>query len=187
MLENFRLQNWIGGSSSIEKHLDWIKSALERHLDKTYVFVMGHHHLVTCPHDSSTAAFEDGMGKLQTLLEQYDVTAYMFGHKHTMGSATNNGVLYIQTGAGGKRERVCGGNRGWAKDNTFGFVHLQIAPDVTSVSFLNSNGTLLNTESSRRSTRKFNKVPQKSPSQTNRRPLLGFVMAGVGSLALALL
>jgi tartrate-resistant acid phosphatase type 5 len=47
MLKNFQRNGWVAKNNAIELQLNWIQKTLEKHADKDYLFVVGHHNLGT--------------------------------------------------------------------------------------------------------------------------------------------
>ncbi|KAJ2988029.1 hypothetical protein HDV02_005841, partial [Globomyces sp. JEL0801] len=86
-----------------------------------------------------------GMLKLDSLLQKYRVSAYVFGHRHALQSTKAGSTLYIQSGSGGFQDGVCGGNRGWGA-SVYGFVNLKISESRFSFDFYDFNSRLIHTD-----------------------------------------
>lgn len=142
LVSNFESQGWVVSSNTLEEQLAWIDERLNNaSTESDYIFVAGHHDLVTCGNNST------GMIRLQRLLENYKVNAYFFGHKHALGSAKVNDVLYVQSGAGGQEESACSGRGIWGEGNLFGFASVTISGKSFTTDFIKNDGTKLHSVS----------------------------------------
>ncbi|KAJ3088087.1 Tartrate-resistant acid phosphatase type 5 [Quaeritorhiza haematococci] len=97
---NFRKLGWVPNAQSIKEHIRWIESALKRHNDKHYIFVVGHHPLGVCKGAGR-------MPQLMKLFQRYSVTAYFFGHVHAMHHARAGNTFYVESGSGSRRGKPC--------------------------------------------------------------------------------
>ncbi|KAJ8323626.1 hypothetical protein QVD99_007206 [Batrachochytrium dendrobatidis] len=138
MLNNFQRAGWTDGNQTVKMHLDWIEGALQRHLDKKYVFVVGHHFLGTCKPVGH-------MVELQALLDKYQPTAYLYGHHHTLQATSRGKTQYIQSGAGSVMEDSCPDHDGWALGQTNGFVHASVTEASIVFNFWDYTGKIVHT------------------------------------------
>lgn len=139
LLPNFIDQGWTPDSNELENQLDWIKSQLNLYSDSDYLFVAGHHDLVTCGNNAT------GMLQLKDMMEEFKVSAYFFGHKHALGTARMNGVVYVQSGAGGQKEDACpppsGTTDAWSEGNIFGFASVKVSINNFTVDFIKNDAS----------------------------------------------
>lgn len=145
LLPNFEAQGWTEKEQTLEKQLAWVEDQLKMHSSTaSYIFVAGHHDLVTCSNNAT------GMLRLKTLLENYRVSAYLFGHRHALGFAKLNNVMYVQSGAGGQTEAACtspplstGVTSFWSKGDIFGFASIIINGSSFAVDYIQNDGSHL--------------------------------------------
>ena len=142
LLPNFEAQGWTEKEQTLEKQLAWVEEQLKMHSSTAnYIFVAGHHDLVTCSNNAT------GMLRLKTIMENYKVSAYLFGHRHALGSAKLNNVMYVQSGAGGQTEAACTSPPGvtsfWTKGNIFGFASIAINGSSFAVDYIQNDGSHL--------------------------------------------
>ncbi|KAJ3088086.1 Tartrate-resistant acid phosphatase type 5 [Quaeritorhiza haematococci] len=100
LTENFRRLGWVPHAQTIEAHFKWIENALERHKDKAYTFVVGHHPIGVCKGEGLVPS-------LMQMFQRYQLTAYFFGHVHAMEHARAENTFYVESGAGSKRSKPC--------------------------------------------------------------------------------
>ena len=141
MAANFKKAGYSSENKSIEKQLELVEKMLLDHDDKDYVFVIGHHYINTCPNNVTNEAFNS----LNEMFIQHEITAYVFGHHHSLQSVQKDGIVFIQSGAGGQNEGLCEGIEGWGAEE-FGFTHLQVTRKHSIFTFVTSNGTVLHSE-----------------------------------------
>ncbi|GAX82922.1 hypothetical protein CEUSTIGMA_g10349.t1 [Chlamydomonas eustigma] len=136
LLPNFIKYGWLSNNNTVEKQLAWIESKLVKHQDRDYLFVMGHHNLFICNNTSG------GMLRLAELMEAHNVTAYLFGHRHSLGMETHGPTLYLQSGAGGQEEPACPTSM-YSKGMVFGFAHVHLHQPHGVVHLIQSDGQVL--------------------------------------------
>ncbi len=137
-LINFSKIGWSRKANTLESQFSWIESQLVKYNSYEYVYVLGHHNVVVCQSIGD-------MPRLQTLMEKYNVSAYMFGHHHSLGFTKSKNTMFVLSGAGGKAAPACS-NAAWVKGNTYGFVSVTMSSKNFSVDFINAAGTLLRSE-----------------------------------------
>ncbi|KAJ3252926.1 Tartrate-resistant acid phosphatase type 5 [Boothiomyces macroporosus] len=141
LAQDFKTKGWTIENQTHQKQLDWISSQLQQMQSYEYIIVLGHHHLVTC---DGTGVY---MGSLLSLFDQYKVSSYMYGHKHTLKSAKYQNTLFIQSGAGGQVEGLCtndiqGSSEQWGA-SSYGFVAVDVTRSSLNVDFVDLNGNIL--------------------------------------------
>jgi acid phosphatase len=141
MARNFADAGYSMENKTIEKQLVKIENMLKAHDDKDYVFVIGHHYISTCPTNDSNHAFNF----LNDIFIKHRISAYIFGHHHSLQSVQKDGIIYIQSGSGGQNHGLCKGMDGWGAAE-FGFTNLQVTKKNSFFTFISSNGTALHTE-----------------------------------------
>ncbi|KAJ3092201.1 hypothetical protein HK102_009855 [Quaeritorhiza haematococci] len=140
MTANFRNMGWTPNSQVIESQIKWIEDALERHKDKPYVFVVGHHPLAVCNGEGQ-------MGRLLPIFQKYRITGYLFGHVHAMQHTRVENTFYVESGAGGKMSNMChdgpyiGGS--WGASGMNGFARGIVDRDGFTVEYYDQDATLL--------------------------------------------
>ncbi len=102
------------------------------------MFVVGHHPLSTCP-DLELGS----MPRLKRLLKQYKVTAYFFGHQHTLQYSKEGDTMFIQSGAASKKESLCPNNIGWGAESTFGYALGKITRKEFQIRYYNDQDEML--------------------------------------------
>ncbi|KAJ1332269.1 hypothetical protein BSLG_008575 [Batrachochytrium salamandrivorans] len=135
---NFRAQGWPASENMIQQQLQWIFDAIQRHKNKKYTFVVGHHLAGTCK-------TEGNMTQLMTMFDSVQPTAYLFGHQHAMQSTSRGKTQYVQVGSSGKSEPVCDDNKGWGVGDTLGFVNARLGEEYGTLQFVGVSGNILNT------------------------------------------
>jgi acid phosphatase len=135
-LINFKKAGWSRESNTLESQFNWVEDQLKQHQDKDYLFVMGHHNIEICNPRGS-------MPRLGQLLESYNVSAYFFGHKHSLAYKKVKNTSYILTGAAGKKEGECGDSQTWKKGDVFGFVHSRLTSHSMNLDFVDEKGSIL--------------------------------------------
>jgi hypothetical protein len=138
MKENFKRLGWTPENKALERQMDWIKNTLERYKDSDYIFVAGHYPLGTCPDQESGQ-----MPALKSLLFDYRVSTYFFGHQHTLQFTSQNSTLFVQSGAAGKTEDICENNVGWAVGNTYGYVMVHVHKKSLRIDYMSSKNEVL--------------------------------------------
>ncbi|KAJ3267949.1 hypothetical protein HDV01_003708, partial [Terramyces sp. JEL0728] len=126
--------------------LAYIEDKLQKGKDADYYFVVGHEDMVTC------AGTPTNMVPLYNLFQKYQITSYMYGHKHELAYKQDGPVFYLQSGAGGRAESctdngpiVNGTTATWTTENLYGFANVKLTADSGAVEFYNENGTVLHT------------------------------------------
>ncbi|KAJ3268227.1 Tartrate-resistant acid phosphatase type 5, partial [Terramyces sp. JEL0728] len=141
LADDFKAKGWTIENQTHQRQLDWIAAQLQQMNTYEYTIVLGHHHLVTC---DGTGVY---MGSLLELLQQYKVTSYMYGHKHTLKSAKYQNTLFVQSGAGGQVEGLCNNNIQGSTEvwgaSSYGFVAADITKSSLHVDFIDLNGNIL--------------------------------------------
>jgi hypothetical protein len=75
-------------------------------------------------------------------MEQYNVTGYLFGHRHALGVVPHGPTLYLQSGAGGEEEPACPTSL-YSKGMIFGFAHVNLHHNHGVVQLIQSDGQVL--------------------------------------------
>ncbi|KAJ3088085.1 Tartrate-resistant acid phosphatase type 5 [Quaeritorhiza haematococci] len=143
MAANFRKLGWLPERRTLETQLAWIESALERHKDKPYIFVVGHHPLVACKSEGQ-------MDRLLPILMKYSVTAYIFGHDHALQHVRIENTFFVKSGAGAKGKDSCDDGMkekrrmSWAPERkTAGFARGVVDANGFSVEYYDQNANLI--------------------------------------------
>jgi acid phosphatase len=137
---NFEKMGWTESSGEFEKQLQWVQDKLRYYQYVHHLIVVGHHDMVTC----GTPSY--GMQKLKELFDQYRISAYVYGHKHALGSAKSGNTWYFLTGAGGQTMNSCSQNGAWGAGNRFGFMIVKLYADQLVAEFIDDSGSILRTE-----------------------------------------
>ncbi|KAJ3090594.1 hypothetical protein HK102_003259 [Quaeritorhiza haematococci] len=107
---------------SVSAEISAVSSLLSQAASQAdFVFVSGHH-----PIGGAYCGAEGNLGDLAKLVHdsRNRVTAYFYGHVHTLEYGYTSGVLHVQSGAGGNTGTSCKGNAGggvWQHAGTGGF------------------------------------------------------------------
>ena len=143
VLNNFKANGWVESNNAMEKQLSWIDTTLrENSAQADYLFVAGHHFLQTCSNQSP------GMIRLDQILKQHGITAYLSGHHHTLGSYSDQ-IMYIQSGCGGESSKICSESKGWSVGDVFGFVNMKFDSAEVTFDFIDSTGSVLHSVSAK--------------------------------------
>lgn len=126
-------------ANTYERQLAMVEGMLASHKDKDYLIVIGHHDVVTCGGGSP------GMRRLTAMFEMHKVSAYIYGHRHSLAFSRKNGVMFIQSGAGGQIEPPCPEAQ-WACGGVFGFAHVLLDAKRATVEWYTSYHEKLHTE-----------------------------------------
>ncbi|KAI8891760.1 Metallo-dependent phosphatase-like protein [Globomyces pollinis-pini] len=137
-LIDFSKAGWSKAKNTLETQFKWVEDQLIANKDADYLFVAGHHNVNLC------GAKKD-MPRLATLMEKYNVSAYFFGHQHSLGYTKKANTMYVLSGAAGKTENGCSGAT-WSSGNVFGFVNVKLEGQKFTVDFINQSGTILNSQ-----------------------------------------
>lgn len=78
---------------------EWLEADLKKNQGSLFRFVVAHHPPMTAV--SSRQGDNRHMTELMPMLEQYHVTAALFGHDHNYQHYLKNGIHYVVTGGGG--------------------------------------------------------------------------------------
>ncbi|KAJ3307825.1 Tartrate-resistant acid phosphatase type 5 [Boothiomyces sp. JEL0838] len=148
MRNNFLALGWTAANNSINNQLALIENYLLNALDADYMFVVGHEDMVTC------AGIPTNMVPLYNLFQKYNITSYMYGHKHELAYKQDGPVFFLQSGAGGRAEACTetgpvfnGSTATWMTQNLYGFANVRLTEQSGSVDFYNENGTVLQSTS----------------------------------------
>ena len=93
------------GTSRVEKdefwtrQTKWLEEDLKSHQNQSFRFVVAHHPPVTAV--ARRQGDNKHMQDLVPMLEQYKVTAALFGHDHNYQHYLRNGIHYVVSGGGG--------------------------------------------------------------------------------------
>ncbi|CAG8468538.1 7304_t:CDS:2 [Cetraspora pellucida] len=129
---------------AIESKIKWIEQQLKNVQDSKWIFVVGHHPLI-----SGNCSSIYYMSRLPPLFEKYNVAAYLAGHVHKLEYQEVNStshVAYFTTGAGSKTQfEGCDGPSwfmpGGGPEGTRGFLHVWIQEDGEKLGFEFINST----------------------------------------------
>ena len=135
---NFLKMGWTRHSKTMEKQYAWVESQLKRYQNYDYVFVLGHHQAAVCGPLGE-------MPRLQKLFEDYNVSAYFFGHRHSLGLKKSKNTMFVLSGAAGKKEHSCADDM-WKAGDTYGFVQVHVDAQKFNVAFVDDKGALLHSQ-----------------------------------------
>ncbi|KAI8895873.1 Metallo-dependent phosphatase-like protein [Globomyces pollinis-pini] len=119
------------GWAKAKTQFKWVEDQLIANKVADYLFVAGHHNVNLC------GAKKD-IPRLATLIEKYNVSAYFFGHQHSLGYNKKANTMYVLSGAAGKTENGCSGAT-WSSGNVFGFVNVKLEGQKFTVDFINQS------------------------------------------------
>ncbi|KAJ3321555.1 Tartrate-resistant acid phosphatase type 5 [Boothiomyces sp. JEL0866] len=140
MRNNFVKLGWTPESNTINKQLQWIETELANSKSADYLIVVGHSDMEAC---NGTIT---GMKPLKTLLDKHKVTAYFFGHKHSLGYAKKVSTFYLLSGAGGRSEKCSKPSLDFlSEEGTYGFANIHINGTAASVVVYDEKMNLLST------------------------------------------
>jgi hypothetical protein len=85
------------------------------------------------------------MDEIAPILEESRVSAYMYGHRHSLSYGVANGVSYVQSGNAALSEKGCTGKGVLfsGKEGKYGFVKASIHGDGLEFIYLDKEGVVL--------------------------------------------
>lgn len=150
MKNNFKRKNWIRGLKTIEGQIAWIKDTLSSKECQSadFLLVFGYDSFLISRRHHPVLAGCDGMGEILDLAQIFTdagVTAYIHGHKHSMGQVKHQGVTYILSGAASKNsDSGCSvDDTQFAGDKIFGFTRAEFAGDNLNFFFIDQKNEVL--------------------------------------------
>ncbi|KAJ3262589.1 Tartrate-resistant acid phosphatase type 5 [Boothiomyces macroporosus] len=142
MRNNFIKLGWTRESNTINKQLKWIENELVNSKSADYLIVVGHSDMEAC---NGTVP---GMQPLKGLFDKYKVTAYLFGHKHSLGHVQKANTFYLLSGAGGRSEKCSKPSLDFlSTQGTYGFANIHMNGTTAAVSIYDEKMNLLSTTS----------------------------------------
>jgi acid phosphatase len=122
-------------SQHYKEQLTWLQQGLEEasKKDNNWIIAVGHHN-----HDQNEIP-----QYLEPLFQQYGVSAYLCGHKHTLEYSRHNNIDFILSGAGSRVEEQEHKRHAIWQGKDPGFVMVEMYPSVMFSHYIDYKGNMI--------------------------------------------